>query len=252
MKRAIFKGDDRSAPHPCPSCGGRLGRNVQTVCRECVLKAKYGAGFWDEKDEAILVETWRAGVPVSEIAKRLGRKLFGVKSYAADHRRRLGLEPRQKAPVIGPHRYHDPDWLRARYIDDRLTFEEIGKLCGVWQKTIHTAAVQFGIPTRSPGSRRYVGKSSVQLCIDRRARVAKLIGTHTDAEWDAIVAKQRSKCARCSKKAKLERDHVIPVTHGGSNYAFNIQGLCRRCNISKGNRIAAGTQATLFDRSVSA
>lgn len=56
-------------------------------------------------------------------------------------------------------------------------------------------------------------------------------------EWEAIVARQHGRCAICGEQKKLERDHIIPLTRGGTNYAHNIQGLCRSCNARKGNRI---------------
>lgn len=45
------------------------------------------------------------------------------------------------------------------------------------------------------------------------------------------------KCVNCGSNEKLEFDHIIPISKGGSNTARNIQLLCEPCNRSKGNMI---------------
>jgi len=45
------------------------------------------------------------------------------------------------------------------------------------------------------------------------------------------------KCARCGSREKLEFDHIIPFSKGGSNTARNIELLCMDCNRKKSNRI---------------
>jgi len=45
------------------------------------------------------------------------------------------------------------------------------------------------------------------------------------------------RCAKCGSQEKLEYDHIIPVSKGGSNTARNIQLLCENCNRSKSANI---------------
>ncbi len=46
------------------------------------------------------------------------------------------------------------------------------------------------------------------------------------------------KCAKCGSRERLEYDHIVPISRGGSNTARNIELLCESCNRSKSNNIA--------------
>lgn len=45
------------------------------------------------------------------------------------------------------------------------------------------------------------------------------------------------RCVKCGRNERLEFDHMIPITRGGSNTARNLQLLCEGCNRAKGDRI---------------
>lgn len=45
------------------------------------------------------------------------------------------------------------------------------------------------------------------------------------------------RCAECSATERLEVDHIIPFSRGGSHDRSNLQALCRHCNVRKGARI---------------
>lgn len=45
------------------------------------------------------------------------------------------------------------------------------------------------------------------------------------------------KCVKCGSQQKLEYDHLIPHSKGGSDTDRNIQLLCEKCNREKSNKI---------------
>lgn len=45
------------------------------------------------------------------------------------------------------------------------------------------------------------------------------------------------RCVKCGSQTRLEFDHIIPVSNGGSSTARNIQLLCESCNRSKSDSI---------------
>lgn len=52
-----------------------------------------------------------------------------------------------------------------------------------------------------------------------------------------VWRRDEGKCVRCGSREKLEFDHIIPISKGGSNTARNIELLCESCNRKKSNRI---------------
>ena len=68
---------------------------------------------------------------------------------------------------------------------------------------------------------------------NRYAREKGAVGSHTLQEWNMVKQKFGYKCAICGEKKPLTKDHIIPLSKGGSNYISNIQPLCRNCNSKK-------------------
>ena len=55
-----------------------------------------------------------------------------------------------------------------------------------------------------------------------------------------VFARDNYTCQSCQEmqdKVKLSIDHIIPLSHGGSNDISNLQTLCLFCNQSKNNRL---------------
>ena len=54
---------------------------------------------------------------------------------------------------------------------------------------------------------------------------------------DKVWRRDEGKCVECGSNEKLEFDHIIPFSKGGSNTYRNIQLLCESCNRSKSDKI---------------
>lgn len=71
----------------------------------------------------------------------------------------------------------------------------------------------------------------------RYARERNAEGSHTLLEWKNLKSKYLNKCVYCNKEKPLTKDHIIPLSKGGTDYIDNIQPLCRNCNSKKHNHI---------------
>ncbi len=73
----------------------------------------------------------------------------------------------------------------------------------------------------------------------RESRVRGAKGNHSYEEWKLLLDKYNHKCIYCRRgNIRLERDHLIPIFCGGSDFIENIAPACRSCNSSKGTKTA--------------
>ena len=76
-----------------------------------------------------------------------------------------------------------------------------------------------------------------RLAYHRSKRLRRNGGMHTDIEWLELKRRYGFGCAYCGSKTQLTKDHVIPVSRGGTDDITNIVPACRSCNSSKGAKV---------------
>lgn len=86
-------------------------------------------------------------------------------------------------------------------------------------------------PVRPAGSPEY----------RKRLVEAQKLGTHTRREWSQKLRKQDGRCHYCHRVGgwlSLEKDHMTPISRGGSDGIENLVGACSQCNCRKGAKTA--------------
>jgi uncharacterized protein YdaU (DUF1376 family) len=74
-----------------------------------------------------------------------------------------------------------------------------------------------------------------------RVREAKAKGTHTEAEWAALLATFGFCCVKCGASGEgveLTKDHIHPIAKGGNDAISNLQPMCQKCNSSRSGDVA--------------
>ena len=74
----------------------------------------------------------------------------------------------------------------------------------------------------------------------------EVVGSHTNEEWEDIKRYYNFRCVKCGIKEselkkiwkgtylnKLTKDHIVPISRGGTDFIWNIQPLCISCNARK-------------------
>lgn len=91
--------------------------------------------------------------------------------------------------------------------------------------------------TSNPNYKNGGSRNMADALRTRRKRISANGGSHTQAEWNALCLKHGNRCLCCGEQKPLTKDHVVPVTKGGTDDITNLQPLCRRCNSHKHTEI---------------
>ena len=65
--------------------------------------------------------------------------------------------------------------------------------------------------------------------------------TITEQERNTIYERDNYQCVQCGSTERLEIDHIIPFSKGGTTESSNLQTLCKTCNGKKSNHFPTGS-----------
>ncbi len=109
----------------------------------------------------------------------------------------------------------------------RIGERMVCELCG--QECIRRSAIQRTCPDCRP---------KLAVFAERRRNLRKrgIGGSHTVSDFRALCEKYNWRCAYCGKNLTAKtvtKDHVIPISRGGTDVIGNIVPACLSCNAAK-------------------
>lgn len=138
--------------------------------------------------------------------------------------------------------------LAARAAAKRLVRERRALLIKEWRpcQILHckTCRLPF-MRSELPRSNNRCRPCKKALAHHRRALKLGNGGSCSPTQWKAVLARYDNKCQRCGSGENLTRDHIIPVSLGGSDDHTNLQPLCHLCNSTKCNVMTGAVQACI-------
>jgi hypothetical protein len=105
---------------------------------------------------------------------------------------------------------------------------------GIWSCVRHLEVEQWQLLIQ-----RFIERENAELAVALAGR----IDSSTDRERlsaevrRAVWIRDKGKCAKCDSRERLEYDHIVPLSRGGSNTERNIELLCEVCNRAKSDAI---------------
>lgn len=181
---------------------------------------------WNEGNRAADIKCSNCGIIYSDYLNRINKAKKHYCSRECQLKSRSGI--------------NNPNWrgglAKCKCVECGSDFEIFqasikngeGKFCSMKCKVLNQTIYE---------SDRERGREANRKRDARKRAIIKIHGTHSVSEWNELLKKYDSKCAKCETQEKITRDHIIPLSKGGTDLISNIQPLCHSCNCKKHARL---------------
>lgn len=150
------------------------------------------------------------------------------RKYRAEHREELA-----KAKAEDHKRHYYADLERSRAKSREAYYRN-------WERNHNRGRAYYASGRGKDNLRRWRERNPEKALAGSRRWKALLrhsaAGTHTADEWHELLVLYAFQCAYCGQAKPLVRDHLTPLSAGGTNSIDNIIPACRSCNSRKGGR----------------
>lgn len=148
------------------------------------------------------------------------RRLDEIEARRAARLELIAQEDREKAREIMRKRRATPEGLRKSQETNREYYRR-------WRGTWEWREMFRESRRRHPDTGRRLGA--------KRRAAERALFLELRPPLESILALTSGRCYRCGAKATAV-DHLIPLSRGGPEAAWNLLGICGPCNSSKSNQ----------------
>jgi 5-methylcytosine-specific restriction endonuclease McrA len=190
------------------------------ICPNCGIK------FWSHNKTCSKVCRYSMSAIGISAANR-GRK----RSPESIEKGAAKLRGRKRGKNKGPHRTNPGQSARLRINNPMFKEEHRAKLRKP-KPPGHGEKVSRALKGKYTGEKSSAWKGGPSI--------SRPLGRHTPLEWEELKKQHKYTCLCCMRSEpdiSLEKDHIIPVSKGGSNFIENIQPLCVSCNRRKSAKV---------------
>jgi uncharacterized protein YdaU (DUF1376 family) len=177
----------------------------------------------------LLMHYWRNGPLPND-----DRKLAQIARTEDRAWRSIGPVIREFFSVNGDGTLHQKrmDWELRRWTEISGKRSDAGKLGGAGK---HRSRPTADRPVTERVRRPFDSQTKEQNAQLRAQRLAeaRVRGSHTEEEWQALLQVCGHRCLKCGG-ANPGKDHIVSLYLGGSDAIENLQPLCGSCNSRKG------------------
>lgn len=230
----------------CPSCNTELQDSsfykdkskkdgLSTYCKPCrrektrlyEVENKDKVDLWREKRLREVAGGWHKDSKICPKCK----ESKSHKEYSKNKGSITGLHVYCKAcdsSILREKIAKNPNYYKDMYRDNRDRFRASNRRARIRNReTLIESCKRWRLENRDKHL------ASVHA---RRARMLSADGGFSKKDIERLKKSQSMRCASCDTcliKSGYHIDHITPLSKGGSNWPYNLQLLCPKCNLGK-------------------